>query len=540
MSIRWGLAIVAVAMSAGAQAQTAPVDSTPVALEPGQRQLFLDDAIVGEMAGLTRTMHTPEKRGAVIKPDIPSDGALLQIRGEPVWIPEEGLYKILYLACARDPKYVVGIALATSKDGQHWEKPNLGEVEVFGSKDNNWIAMEPGLTWPDNALEGFLYDPDDPDPARRYKALLGAVNRRPVVSPDCIHWTRLGDAVIPSSDEGHVVYDRPHKQFLAIVKTGNEYGRAFSVSTSTDFEHWTPNRFLFGADAIDQKMAPGVITRRIENPNMFGPFFVEPNPAITPTPNDGLMHQPIWRAEVYNVGVFPYEGLYIGLPSMFYPTATCLPERNNTDGFHEIQLIMSRDLTSWTRLGDRKPFIECSGIENGRIGVYDRTQILAANAPVVKDDELWFYYSALKWRDSMYDLNKDGTPRDPATLTDEDRADLKDGWGAACLAVLRRDGFISLDAATEGFVVTKPLKLSGNNLFLNLSAPNGQATVEVLDANGKPVPGYSKDEAIPMTGDHVRAPVSWKNGASIAALAGKEIQLKISVNAANLYAFWAE
>ncbi|MBX7258873.1 MAG: hypothetical protein K1Y02_21095 [Candidatus Hydrogenedentes bacterium] len=541
MSTAIRLFFVGVLVAISAWGQAAGDAPSPIALEPGARQLFLDDAVIAKMSGLTRTMHQPEKRGAVLKPDIPTDGDLIQIRGEPVWIPEEGVYKILYFACARDPKYSFGIALATSKDGLHWDKPNLGLVEALGSKDNNWIAIPEEIAWPENAMEGFVYDPDDPNPAHRYKGLMGATRRRPVVSPDCIHWSPLGDAVIPSSDEGHLLHDRAHKQYCAIVKTGNEYGRAFSIATSTDFEHWTPNRLLFGADAIDQKMAPDVINRRLNNPNMLGPFFVEPNPAVTPVPNDGLMHQPIWRAEVYNVGVFTYEGFYIGLPSMYYPTATCLPERNNTDGFHEIQLIASRDLNSWIRLGDRKPFIECSGIEKGRIGVYDRTQILAANAPLVKDDELWFYYSGLKWRDSNYGLNKDGSPRDPATLTDEERADLKDGWGAACLAVLRRDGFVSLDSGYfAGSLTTRPFKLNGKRLYINAAAAKGQVTVELMSKDGRSIRGYSDSDCTPVVGDRVRAEVTWKDGADIASLSGQEIQLEFCLKSASLYSFWME
>jgi hypothetical protein len=492
------------------------------------------------MAGLTRTMHRPQKRGAALKPDLPSDGSLIQIRSGPMWVPEDGEYKLLYLAYARDPKNVVGIALATSKDGIHWEKPVLGEMEVHGSTKNNWIAMAPDLTWPNNAIEGVVYDPNDLNPDRRFKALQGAVNLRPVVSRDCIHWTRLGTAEIVSGDESHLAHDRERGRFLAIVKTGNEYGRAFSISMSSDFEHWTPNRFLFGADAEDQRMAPEVIRRRIANPNMLGPLFVEPDPASGWKPPAGETHQPVWRAEVYNIGVFPYEGVYIGLPSLYYPTGTGLPERNNTDGFHVIQLVMSRDLQHWTRLGDRQAFIETSGIERGRVGVFDRTQILAANGPIVRDEELWFYYSGLKWRDAIYELNRDGTPRDPATLTTEERADWEDGWGAVCLAVLRRDGFISLDATGTGYLLTNPVKLAGERLILNLSAPKGQAAVEILNTDDSPIPGFSRADAVPVTGDGVRLPVSWTNGASIAGLSDKMARLRIHLTSAHLYAFYVE
>ncbi len=507
---------------------------------PGQRQLFLDNAAISELSGLAQTMHAPEKRGAVLKPDIPSDGNLVQVRGEPLWVPEAAEYRLLYYAYARDPKLTVGMALATSKDGLHWTKPILGAMEVNGSRENNWIPVEEGVAWPNNAIEGIVYDPDDPDPARRFKGLAGAVNRHPIISPDAIHWQRLGTEEIVSGDESHLLYDRPKRRFAAIVKTSNQYGRAFAIATSTDFEHWTPIRFLFGADAEDQMDAPPVIRRRLQDPAMLGPLFVDPDPASGTGPSGSGKLQPAWRAEVYNIGVFPYEGRYLGLPSMYYPTGTSLPDRNNTDGFHVIQLAVSRTLDTWTRLGERRAFIPPSGIASGRAGVFDRVQLLAANAPVAKDGELWFYYSGLKWRDSFYDLNRDGTPRDPATLTEEERADMKEGCGAVCLAVLRRDGFVSLDAAGAGHMLTKPFQISGDTVFLNLAAPNGHAEVELLGDLGQPIPGFARGDAIPITGDGVRLPVTWKNGASIAAISRENVRLKIYLTAASLYAFWTE
>ena len=53
-----------------------------IILQPGQKQLFLDDHIVEEISGLDRTMHRPRKHGPVLKADIPSDGAssLVELR----------------------------------------------------------------------------------------------------------------------------------------------------------------------------------------------------------------------------------------------------------------------------------------------------------------------------------------------------------------------------------------------------------------------------------------------------------------------------
>ena len=46
-------------------------DNTLVQFHPGRRQLFLDDYAIGSMKHLTKTLHQPKKRGAVITPQRP-------------------------------------------------------------------------------------------------------------------------------------------------------------------------------------------------------------------------------------------------------------------------------------------------------------------------------------------------------------------------------------------------------------------------------------------------------------------------------------
>ncbi len=520
--------------------QTAAV-AGPIEMRPGRKQLFLDDFVVQQISGLRRTMHRPTKRGAVLRPDIPSDGSLVQIRSAPMWVPDEQVYKLIYIAYTMDDHSTIGPALALSKDGVRWDKPQLGQMAVRGSTKNNRIVIDPKLRWPSNAFENVIYDPDDPDPSRRYKGLLGAQGRVPVVSPDGVHWKKLDVPTIPSSDESQLVHDREHGRFLAMLKTSNEYGRAFSISISKDFVNWTKNRFLFGADAEDQPLALAFIRNRLVDPGLARPVFVDPDPAVGWTPPAGKTAHPAWRAECYNIAVFPYEGIYIGLLMMYYPTGTCLPDRRNTDGFDLIQLAMTRDLVHWRRLGGRQPFIGPSRVDGGLVGVYDRGQLCVTNQPVERGDELWFYYTGLKWRSNPYKLNTDGSPRDPKTLSPRERADRRDGWGAACLAVLRRDGFISLDAGRKpGYVLTRPLKLAGHRLFVNLDAPDGEALVEILDAQGQPIRDFARTQAVAVRGDAVRLPVQWKSNSDLVPLAGKTVQMKIHLARARLYAFWTE
>lgn len=107
-----------------------------------------------------------------------------------------------------------------------------------------------------------------------------------------------------------------------------------------------------------------------------------------------------------------------------------------------------------------------------------------------------------------------------------------DGWrGEIRVARLRRHGLVSLDAPPLGggnaTLTTKTLRFRGARLFLNVACgAAGSLEVRVLDAGGAAVATSTS-----MAGtDSVRVEVAWlKASASIASLAGKPVQLVISM-----------
>ena len=511
-----------------------------VPLEPGKRELFLDDHVLDQTENLSRSFHRPRKRGVVLKADIPSDGTYVETVSAPMWIPDDGIYKFVYEARHRATggKGTTYWALALSRDGLNWEKPNLGALEFNGNRENNLIdSPERQRLWQ------VVHDPDDPDPERRYKGFLGASGRRPVVSPDCIHWQLLEVEKLPSGDAGTLTYDRASRQFLGLLKFTGKYGRSYNLSVSKDFVNWSEPRFLFSTDDEDQRMALDVIRRRLADPGLAKPLMVDPDPATGwKQPPEKFRNRGTWNVQCYNIGVFPYEGVHLGWLMFFYPTGIRLPEKTNTDGFNEMQLAMTRDLKTWKRLGDRQPFISTSRLDEGLVGNYDRLQLNVTNQPVDRGDELWFYYTGMKRRVPQHDRYRNGAPRDPSTLSAEERADwIEDTHSAVYVSVLRRDGFISLDADENGgFLLTKPLKMAGDRLFLNLQAPEGEARVEILDETGVVVPGFGLDDSAAAGGDQVRVPVGWKGRNGLSDLAGRTVRLKIHLRDASLYSFWTE
>ena len=68
---------------------------------------------------------------------------------------------------------------------------------------------------------------------------------------------------------------------------------------------------------------------------------------------------------------------------------------------------------------------------------------------------------------------------------------------------LRNDGFVSVHAGYDGGeLVTKPFILEGTKMALNFAtSAAGGIRYEILDGNGHPLPGFSKDETAVLYGD---------------------------------------
>ena len=133
------------------------------------------------------------------------------------------------------------------------------------------------------------------------------------------------------------------------------------------------------------------------------------------------------------MAVMPYEGLYVGFPALYNPAGPD-GEGNNT-GLNQVELTVSRDMLTWDRVADRELFI---GIDPWDGVNYGTAQNLMSGCPHVRGDEIWVYYNALRFRAYSHQHPE----LDPDYFRD---------GSALCLAKLRLDGFVSLDAAEEGF-----------------------------------------------------------------------------------------
>ena len=107
---------------------------------------------------------------------------------------------------------------AESDDGVTWTKPELGLVDFNGNKKNNICLVEsevPSLAKVNDFLS-VIYEPDDPDPNRRYKCAYIAHppfddvrGGRSKIGPDERRWGAFICATSPDGLSWKVVGDRP-------------------------------------------------------------------------------------------------------------------------------------------------------------------------------------------------------------------------------------------------------------------------------------------------------------------------------------------
>jgi hypothetical protein len=225
-------------------------------------------------------------------------------------------------------------------------------------------------------------------------------------------------------------------------------------------------------------------------------------------------------AQLYNLDAVAYESMLLGMFEIHRGP-------NNEDCMQaglpkitELSLAYSRDGFHWHR-PDRRAHIPAE-----RRDVWDRGYVQSiGNLCTVRGDKLWLYYSGFQ-----------GDPNRRSSNW------LQNGMydrGATGLAVLRRDGFVSLDAGAEpATLTTRPVMFSGCRVFVNAATAAGELRVEILDEAGQSIAPFTLENCRPIRADSTLQPVTWSGAEDISALRGKSVRFRFTLRNGSLYAFW--
>ena len=460
------------------------------------RRLFLDAMVVEKQQGLERVFHAAQKHSGnpVLRRDRPWEGATAY--GGPYLygtvMRDQGKLRMWYHCQCGGYKN----CYAESQDGLTWAKPKLGIIEFDGSKDNNLYLAEcqdpnekppfKGAGQCHNA--SVIKRPWVSDPAKRYALFCYGVDyrrARVAFSPDGLHWTFAPEtakkALFRSGDVLNFFFDPYRDRYVATWKTGSRRGRAAGVAVSRDGLNWTKpvQGPVFAADDLD--------------------------PDAT---------------QVYGMPVFPYQGMYIGLPWIYsarwfkyggYTDRRMYEVEKDSPCTMDVQLAWSWDLINWTRPPARGKFIP-----RGKEGEFDSGMIYTARAPVLVDGRLYFYYGG--WDGSHHEHSS------------------KANIG---LAVLRLDGFCSMRAgAEEGWLVSRREVFRVPQVAINAkTGQGGYVAAEILDADNKPIPGFTRAECVPFSGDSTHHVLKWKAEALPEPQLEQDKKIRFYLKSADLYSY---
>lgn len=470
---------------------TEPVEA-PLAGPPRGpwRRLFLDAAAVEARDGLTREFPVSEKHPEpVVRRDQPWEG-VSAITGPYVYgtVFAEGdrlrmWYEVLYQG--------TNTGYAESRDGIHWTKPALGLIAFEGNRATNLVVSASARETTGGACHNasVLRRPGATDPEQRY-ALYGFDPKlghpRVAYSPDGLRW-RFDPAtektpLFTSSDVVNFFYDPYQTRYTATWKTRNRRGRAVGVAWSADGRRWT---------------------KPVE-----GPVFVADD--LDPD-----------ATQIYGMPVFPYQGLYLGLPWLYharyfrygdYSVKKLHEAQEDSPRTMDTHLAWSWDLINWTRPQPRAAAL----VPLGAAGAWDAGMIVTARAPVIRGDELWFYYGGC---DGIHDA-----PRVNAAIG---------------LARLRLDGFCAMRAGNrEGWLITRREPFRTPAVTINAkTGADGFVTAEILDRRNRVLPGFSRRECLAFTGDSVRHTLRWKTDRFGEAQRAEDYKLRFWLRNAALFSY---
>lgn len=438
-----------------------------------------DDFTIPFNKGLLLTLapgrKTPYENGHGFDPDHPGKPVVVQggpddpDHTEVVYygsvLGVDGEYRMWYGGAGDDQ--IRRVCYAVSKDGIEWKKPKLGILEYAGNADNNLVGLVADGTARMIPAEhlAVLYEPDDPDPKRRFKMVYAGSSAAvsAAFSEDGLRWVDSPHNPIirgSSLEHGGLVH---HGDCYYMNGQGSPIPhpvkgackRTMVTFISYDFEHW-----------------PQAATLSFRREN------IPPRPPTDFEPHRGeQVHvgATLWNRDNVLIGIYgQYHnesndrrfstvdlGLVVSNDALHFkepiPDFKIVPSYEESDG-------------AWPRL------LQGQGFEN--IG-----------------DRSIFWYGA--WR---------GTPEGPESPS---------GIRVATWPRDRLGYFAPAPKIEEPHCISCPITLERQGALVYINADElgqySQLRVEILDQQFRPLPGYSADDSFPITESGFRQPALWRD-----------------------------
>lgn len=469
-----------------------------------RRELFVDQYLIERLDGVRLELHRPVRREIVFRTDAAWEGNGSAYQsvfrdGDRFRLYYRGGNHPASKAYATNKNSWETLCLAESADGIHWTRPELNIVEFRGSTKNNLILDEAMVREIGGSpAHTAAFKDTNPDCPREERYKIVIVGSKPrglylLVSPDGIHFELNSDKPLTTAG----AFDSQNLMFWdSVGAVYREYHRNF-----------------------DQGVR-GIMTAASKDPGCF------PKPQWLEYP--GATRQALYTNQVQPYYRAPH--IFMGFP-MRYNDRGWSQSMTELPGLEEREYRAKQHPRYGTTVTDAVFMTSRDGVTFHR---WDEAFIRPG--PATKDT--WVYGdNFVFWGMIPTKSYLEGAPDEISLYATEGY------WEGTFTSfrryTLRMDGFVSLNAPLSGGeVVTKPLNFDGSQLEINFStSAAGSIRVELQDAGGTPIPGFTLADCNLQFGDQLDRIVSWKSETDVRRLAGQPVRLRFELKDADLYSF---
>jgi hypothetical protein len=395
------------------------------------------------------------------------------------------------------------VCYAQSKDGYHWEKPDLGIYSYEGASSNIVYGRELG---PYGFQSGSIFVDPHADPSEKYKMFFlgvidhdedmaavrqkyaqrfgdavspkifteknGAVSTKcmcAAVSADGIHWETIKEPILAvASDTLNTCYwDEGLGKYIAYIRLWKNGRRVVGRAESADFYLW--------------KEAPRIVLEA------------------------SLDWSPCMDVYTNSRVHYPGSDMRLMFPGVY----------DRYEDRRKVYMASSEDESTWNWVpGDC--IADC-----GNAGQWNGGDLNPGTGMVFLDEKTVALPVMVSEEPHKY-------PRDSG------RALGKLGW-----LTWEKGRLACIASDQSGAFTTTAMLCNGDELSLNLDTAirTGQVLVELQDEKGCPIVGYTLAECDPICTSNLDHRVTWNGNASITRLRNQAIRIRFVMRIAKLYAF---
>lgn len=488
--------------------------------------LMPDDFEALHLVGWRVEVGTPDSNNPLIEPGFPWDSGGIMAHGTVARDPIDGLWKAWQVSTP-DETELAGLKAVhehrrrltylESKDGVTWERPMLPLVKWPGyDRTNILLDLESGGT---AVYASVLIDPSNGEYpyemfVMRSPQLAGTENR-------------VGHLPGPTKKLGTYRYvSKDGKEW--IVKEGPvdalPHGDVCYVYRQSDgsyvsyFKAYPPLEagariIVYDVNALQLQRSVG---RRV-------------SPNGSDWGDEKVVFRRDWRdpdyAQYLELTRIAVPGGYLGFVTNYDAVTQCLA----------LEMVASRDGINWWRPDRRK------ALGNAALGDYGGGMIWQMHSPIREGNKLHVYYAGTE---GIHSAIVDTRFEPQIEVGNEKLLGFRKGtlpfYSALCRASWEYDRLYALASAVGGPMpaeaVTRARSDLGNSTILvNVRVKDkGKFRAELLDGDGKPVPGFTLEDSVPITGDYRSAPLRWTGG-DVAPVSACKVRFVF--NRAFLYGF---